>query len=176
MADSVKRSRGDTISQIELHQRWNLVEDLLVAGLPQHRVVDEGVKRWQVSTRTVFRYISSVRDRWIQERELDRPGVVESRLARLRMMASKCERKEAFSAAARYDEMINEILGVKAPEQHEHKVAAIVAHVGPQSLDVLDEASESFIEELERLMQVRRSGAHVNVIGDASTVPDGSSE
>lgn len=142
----------------EIHLRWNVVEDLLNAGLPDHKVVAEAVKLWSISERTVKRYIASVRERWKEERMLALPSDREARLARMKHMAFKCERKEAWAAAARYDHEANEILGVLAPQRIDLRASGVV-QIAPQSevLNVLDGASDSLLDELARLLEGRRA-------------------
>lgn len=125
--------------------RWNLVEDLLVSGLSPGRVVSTTMKHYGCSKWTAERYIESVRKRWEADAELARPSVVHERLARMRMMASKCERKEAWGACSRYDQMINDILGVKAPERLDIR-AAVAVGVAPEITAPVD--YEKIIESL----------------------------
>lgn len=156
------------MGQSEIIQRLTVVEELLAKGTPQHRVVELAQKQWGSSKATAYRYCATVRERWAKEREQSRPSDVEATLARLVRLSHKLETKEAWGPLMTCEKLMADVRGVRAPERHEHKVAAVVAQVGTAAVDLLDDTSDGFLNELEALMRKKLASGNLQVIGDAS--------
>lgn len=157
-AVATKRPRGDRITMHELEQRLGLVEDLMVAGFPRRKILEELERQKSWARSTIDRYVQQVRERWRVEREAERATDVETSLARLSMLSSKAEREKAWSAVGRFETLIADIRGVRAPERHDHRVAAIVQQApaarAPQ-LEIVDELDDAFLDALERAADAR---------------------
>ncbi len=154
-AGATRRPRGARTSAHELAQRLGVVEDLMVAGFPTRKILEELERQKKWPRPTVERYIRSVRERWRVERDAERATDVEASIARLTMLSSKAERKEAWGAVGTFEKLLVDIRGVRAPDRHDHRVAAIVQHQTPtptgEALKLVDDASDAFLDELERM-------------------------
>lgn len=137
-------------------RRVDVVEQLIGQGLTTREIINDCTQRFGVSSATVDRYIARVRERWIAEREAERATDVEVTIARVSRMARKLEAKRAWAPWMQAEKLLADIKGVLAPQRHEHKVAAVVATVGPQAEvpdDFFEQASDDFLDELERKAQ-----------------------
>lgn len=145
--------RGNVTPQAEIIRRVDIVEQLIGQGLTTREIINDCTQRFGVCSATVDRYIARVRERWIAEREVERATDVEVTIARVSRMARKLEAKRAWAPWMQAEKLLADIKGVLAPQRHEHKVAAVVAQVGPQAEvpdDFFTEASDDFLDELER--------------------------
>lgn len=157
MANGALRPRPKT-RLTELHHRWNIVERLIISGMQPHEIIVECDKRWGVSHWTATRYMEAVRRRWQEEREHFRGTESDATIVRLTKLAQKLERKEAFSPLVQVEKLLADVRGVKAPEKHQHLVGTV--NVAPRaSLEVLDTASDAFLDELERLCNLKTQKA-----------------
>lgn len=152
-----KRPRGDVTAQAEIMLRVAIVEDLMAEHRSTPYIVDECTRKWNCSAVTVQRYMQRVRERWIEEREGQRGTDLERTLARLTRLARKLEAKKAWAALMQAEKLIADLLGVRAPEKHDHRVAAVVQQIAPQSvsLEVLETLSDGTLDELERAADKR---------------------
>lgn len=163
------RSFGSKTSKHELEQRLAIVEDLMVEGLPSRKIVDELERQKQWARSTVARYIQQVRERWVVERAAERLTETEETLARLTKLAFDLRRAKEWGHLVRTETLLADIRGVRAPDRVDHRVAAIVQHQAAPSvaaLEIVDQASEAFLDELERLADRKLAAlpAHVDVI------------
>lgn len=145
--------RGNVTSQAEIMRRVDVVEQLIGQGMTTREIINDCTQRFGVSSATVDRYIARVRERWVAEREAERATDVEVTIARVSRMARKLEAKRAWAPWMQAEKLLADIKGVLAPQRHEHKVAAVVAQVGPQAElpdDFFEQASDEFLAELER--------------------------
>lgn len=134
-------------------RRVDVVEQLIGQGMTTREIINDCTQRFGVSSATVDRYIARVRERWVAEREAERATDVEVTIARVSRMARKLEAKRAWAPWMQAEKLLADIKGVLAPQRHEHKVAAVVAQVGPQAElpdDFFEQASDEFLAELER--------------------------
>jgi hypothetical protein len=139
----------------ELEQRLGLVEDLMTAGMPTRKIIEElgRQKKWPSST--VGRYIQQVRERWVRERATERATDVEASIARLTMLSHKAERKEAWAAVRGFEQLLADIRGVRAPMDHRHAHAILPQPAAPQQAAierdrVVESLTDDVLDALER--------------------------
>lgn len=151
-----KRPRGDQTAHAEILLRLAIIEDMLAEHHSTPHIVDECTRKWNCSPATVHRYMQRVRERWIDEREGQRGTDHERTLARLTRLARKLETRRAWGALMQAEKLIVDLLGVRAPEKHDHRVAAVVA-TAPQAvaLEVIEGFSDTTLDELERAADKR---------------------
>ena len=172
-------TRGNVPPRVEYERRLNLVEELLVQGVPVHKVIHlvrEDATRREVApppTRTVERYVRVVRDRLREARDAVRASEVDIRLARLHNLSRKMEREGAWGALSRIETLITDVVGTRAPKRVEVSgtinhvvVSADLRHFSDDELRQMQELNAKFITQLER----RGVRAQPFIDADAETV------
>lgn len=128
------RPRGNVTARHIVEKRTAMVEELLREGCPTPEIV---AKLKGVPSRTVYRYVTVVRERWRRERASREGTIVEERLSHMRSLAKRLERKEAWSPMVRVEREINLMLGVYAADKVDARVAVLHA-VAPQPIPEID--------------------------------------
>lgn len=148
--------RGNRTDTTQLAQRIDRVERMMREGWQtyaiQKRMVQDGV-----ASRTTDRYIADVHRRWEAERLERSEHRVAERIAYYSTLTRELKREKAYAAMMAANRQLDEILGVKAAEKVDARVA--VLNLTPQQpeapqvdLSLLD---DSVLDALERAADAR---------------------
>jgi hypothetical protein len=172
-AGEKRRSGGDPVSQEVMRRREEAVEELLVQGTPMRVVCTILAAEQGMSQTTCYRYAERVRTRWKAEHLLRSETAREERLLQLQKAREEFanDRKpngQRYDATvARYDEMINDILGVAAPQQVQVSGAVDVNVNVSYDLSNLDEEEFRALETISAKIIAERP-----VAAAARTLPE----
>ncbi len=141
----------------------------MAEGLPTRKVVEELERQKGWPRSTVSRYIAAVRERWVVERAVERATEAEETIARLTKLAFDLRRAKEWGHLIRTEVLLADVRGVRAPEKHDHRVAAIaVTARAPSEIEepdfdkVLEGLSEEQTRQLRAIAEtvvVSRAGA-----------------
>lgn len=161
LASAERRAKGilrKPMNGDRLRQRLRIVRELVFNGLPTYAVIDECVKLWGVTQRTVESYISQVRQETKRtfEEECRTGEIVTEIIGRNRAIYAKAMANKQMSAAQRATEHLHELSGTKAAARIEltgkdgGPLESTVANIDVRDLE--DDADfEAFGRFLERL-------------------------
>lgn len=177
-----KRGRRGTRGQQEVAKDVAQVEKMLREGAPTHAIVARMARgRSRISERTTMRYVAQVRARWKAEM------LVRSETAREERIAQLQETREALwrdrkplvvdgvvmrgarydATIARYDEMINELLGVGGVVKVVHSGAVAVV---PIPAEAWGEIGDEELDTIERVA-ARFPALEAHPVGDGEPKP-----
>lgn len=104
-----------------------------------------------MSRTTIDRYATEIRRRWQTEHLVRSETVVEERLEHHRKLADKLEKKGAYAAQVRVEKMIDDILGVIAPVEHNVRGAVAHAHAAVPAESILPPEPPVEVEKIRAL-------------------------
>lgn len=139
------------LSKSESKSRKELVEALLINGVPEHRI--EATLREQFSrTRhgDVGRIIASVRARWAEEEKNNRPHFKATAQRRLYTHIAKASKEANFAAVAALERLLSDVQGTKEAVEVNLNLDATVTEA------VMHVVANLSTEEMDRITQEQR--------------------
>jgi hypothetical protein len=118
------RPSGIRRAQAQIQRDMAKVKELMEEGVSRSDILAEIPK---MSVRTVDRYMAHVHEQRRRDAEMAKPFEVQSSIARISVLSRKAEKEAAWGAVARFESMLLDIRGMRAPERHD--VRAVVAQV-----------------------------------------------
>jgi hypothetical protein len=140
---------------------------MLCDGRPRHEIVAEQTKRYGTPARTTDEDVRRVRERWTQERAAAAPVERERTERRLTALASKLERRGAWSALVQVERLLVDVRGLRPPRGFDLRAVVHVTDTGPETTP--DEALREIDEAAAAAARWRAK--HPEAIPDESPLP-----
>lgn len=151
------------------------IQNRLAAGESRAAIIARYANRPKtpIPASTVNRYVMIATKRWMDESQAALPSIREARMHELRRLSRKAEAEEgaACAAVARYQSLMMDVEGSRAPERVDVRAAVAVHSAPPLDLSRLDDDALAALELVA--LQAERAGtapAPRGLIGDASIV------
>lgn len=142
-------------------------------GEGYHRVDIEAKmgRKFGLSPRTANRYMRIVRDRWLAAADLRSATLFEERLNHHQRTVRELRREKQYAPMVALEKHIDDMLGLKAPEKHDHRVA-VLAQAPLPPLD-LEHFSSEFLTAAAA--EALREGVQI-APGEVLALPEGSDD